>query len=758
MSPTFQPVAALEQRLLLSGAAPYAGSGHVGTVVHGQALSSSVSILCSDPESDPLTYSSGGVSMNPDGSFVYTPAAGVLGDVTIPFSVFDGTSSANGNLTITVTNAVPNYPQNDGTYSTLHDRELMESVAGNDSLSIVYYSGTWISNGNGGWVYNGGWQDSDGDAVTFLKLTETSHGELNLDPSSGVFMYQPDAGYVGEDSFTYQLTDGIATSAGTATVTLNVTNVYPAAQSDSFYEIYGPVVQGNVSVNDNLTQAPGGAGGWVDADGDAVTFIEEGPHLSGLSLNAQTGAFTYQKPTGYYAGTTKDFKYRISDGVPLPSMMMNMPSVATVTMTIAFPFSAVDDDSYENTDPETMNQYPEINYFVFKDDMLSITADQGVLKNDAASEYIPFLKAVKQTDGLYGTFDIKDSGAFTYTPYSWVFTISLFTDMGLEDSCQYVVKDSADKSGLPGTVKVDLAKVVLQYWGRDGFEWLYMDAGETISNIYVGEKFDARAVVQGQVNAKFRYSWEIGGDIFDRWDASAGDPTQKYAGAHSDVIPVSGADQTKSQLDFHWIDAGTHTVTVSVFIDGKAVDDSVDVEVNRPSYTYDAIISVHVEFVDNDFVLGDTANGREGIEFSSSADRGTTQLVQVVASSVWNVTHVGGVKKTFDHGMALDGTIVAKQTDSPYAHAWSNAVDIYRYDEFETTLMWKSSRKDSEWVPLSVINWEWGVHAVRGADNVWSDTDIESEYSHKSDSLYTDTFPDWDSNILQFQSPVLANP
>ena len=108
MSPTFQPVAALEQRLLLSGAAPYAGSGHVGTVVHGQALSSSVSILCSDPESDPLTYSSGGVSMNPDGSFVYTPAAGVLGDVTIPFSVFDGTSSVNGNLTITVTNAVPN--------------------------------------------------------------------------------------------------------------------------------------------------------------------------------------------------------------------------------------------------------------------------------------------------------------------------------------------------------------------------------------------------------------------------------------------------------------------------------------------------------------------------------------------------------------------------------------------------------------------------------------------------------------------------
>ena len=426
-----------------------------------------------------------------------------------------------------------------------------------------------------------------------------------------------------------------------------------------------------------------------------------------------------------------------------------------VTINVYLPFSAVDDASFTYTDTTTGIAYPDVNYFVLKGNTLSMSAEQGVLKNDAAIEFVPYLTAVQQGDGEYGTFAISASGAFTYTPYSWVFDSPLFTYMGLEDTCQYAAMDPAGNTST-ATVTVDLAEVVLQYWGRTGFEWGYKDAGNAISQFYVGEKFDVRATVNGQVNAPFRFSWEIGGDYFESWDASAGDPMQGYAGAHSTVIPVSDDEHTESQVDFHWVDGGTHNVTVTAFVMGNAVEDSVDVEVNRPSYTYDAIMSDHVEYRNDLFQLYDTGNGREGIEFMFSSAIGTTQIVQVVASSVWNVTYEEGVTRTWDHDGAIDTLLPYPLTaDSPNANAWGNAVDIYRVDNFETTLMWKSSRLGSEWVPLSIINWEWGVHAVRGPDNVWSQDDIDWETSFNSSAYDTTSFPEWDSNIAQFTLPVL---
>ena len=65
--------------------------------------------------------------------------------------------------------------------------------------------------------------DPDGDALTATVATEPANGTLSLN-ADGSFIYTPDFGYFGEDSFTYRATDGADVSPP-ATVSINVVKV-----------------------------------------------------------------------------------------------------------------------------------------------------------------------------------------------------------------------------------------------------------------------------------------------------------------------------------------------------------------------------------------------------------------------------------------------------------------------------------------------------------------------------------------------------
>jgi len=62
--------------------------------------------------------------------------------------------------------------------------------------------------------------DSDGDTLTVLLVSGPSHGTLEVGVD-GTFEYTPDEGYVGDDSFTYRITDGFE-SSGLATADVRV--------------------------------------------------------------------------------------------------------------------------------------------------------------------------------------------------------------------------------------------------------------------------------------------------------------------------------------------------------------------------------------------------------------------------------------------------------------------------------------------------------------------------------------------------------
>lgn len=100
---------------------------------------------------------------------------------------------------------------NDDSYSVLHDRVLVvaptQGVLAND----------W---------------DMDGDWLTLSLVSNPTNGTLSL-KSNGAFVYTPNAGFRGTDSFSYKVSDGIADS-NVATVTLVVGNTAPFASADSY--------------------------------------------------------------------------------------------------------------------------------------------------------------------------------------------------------------------------------------------------------------------------------------------------------------------------------------------------------------------------------------------------------------------------------------------------------------------------------------------------------------------------------------------
>ena len=75
----------------------------------------------------------------------------------------------------------------------------------------------------------------DGDGVAVSIVTTTAHGLLSL-TADGSFVYIPDAGFYGVDTFEYQLTTypvgNMAAWTDTAIVTITVTPLLPHVDAD----------------------------------------------------------------------------------------------------------------------------------------------------------------------------------------------------------------------------------------------------------------------------------------------------------------------------------------------------------------------------------------------------------------------------------------------------------------------------------------------------------------------------------------------
>ena len=143
-----------------------------------------------------------------------------------------------------------------------------------------------------------------------------AHGTVSISGSTARYTPLPGNTFVGDDTFQFQATDGIAASAP-ATVTVHLTNTAPVAQPDSYQTAQNTrlsVATSGVLTND------------TDADGDRLSAqLVTGPtHAASFALGAD-GSFTYTPTAGYFG--TDSFTYKANDGYA-------DSSAVTVTLTV----------------------------------------------------------------------------------------------------------------------------------------------------------------------------------------------------------------------------------------------------------------------------------------------------------------------------------------------------------------------------------------------------------------------------------------
>ena len=268
--------------------APVAGGTSV-SVMHGQSCTIDVGSLSSDADGDALdafivSQPASGAQLSVSGGTIvsYTPPSSFAGSDSFTYQVYDGIAYSDAaTVSITVLNEVPT--AGSATLSTLHDHSASSYLTGNDA---------------------------DNDPLTWSIATGPYHGYVQFDggnssPNGTVsYTYTPHFHYAGPDSFTFTVSDGIATSAP-ATVSVSVTNQAPTANADGGYE------------TDAQTSLDGGGllANDSDPDGDSLTVIACTTNsASGAAVSLRDdGSFTYT-PTGMFAGTDS-FQYRVNDGV-----------------------------------------------------------------------------------------------------------------------------------------------------------------------------------------------------------------------------------------------------------------------------------------------------------------------------------------------------------------------------------------------------------------------------------------------------------
>lgn len=176
-------------------------------------------------------------TVGPDGRTVtVVPAAGHKGDVTVRYELSDGAGgTATGTLVVTVDNGAPQAGA-DGPVRTATGVPVVVDVLANDA-------------------------DANGDALSVVPGSLTDPVDGDGEPHGSVALvdggvrFTPDAGFAGELTFTYEVTDGTDTRTGTVTVV--VENAAPTAAADAARTRTDVPAVVDVVANDTDANVPG---------------------------------------------------------------------------------------------------------------------------------------------------------------------------------------------------------------------------------------------------------------------------------------------------------------------------------------------------------------------------------------------------------------------------------------------------------------------------------------------------------------------
>lgn len=318
----------------------------------------------SDPDGDTLTVSSydktstsgGSVSMNPDGSFSYTPPANFNGTDSFTYQACDPDGlCAKATVNITVRSVQDSPDAVDDMAKVDEDGSITIRVLDNDT-------------------------DPDGDPIKITEVSEPANGTVTI--IDGTITYKPNANFCGADTFFYTVCDNSEPQlCDTANVTVEVACVNdPPVAEDNTY----------TTAEDNklIIDAPGILQDDYDLDGDPLTLkVLTNPDHGTLVQNAD-GSFTYTPDENYYGPDS--FTYEVCD-----------PSGSCDSATVSITIVPVNDPPVAGDDTATVNE----------DNPVTI----DVLDNDNDPDGDNLTVSLNE-DPTYGTLVQNADGSFTYTP------------------------------------------------------------------------------------------------------------------------------------------------------------------------------------------------------------------------------------------------------------------------------------------------------------------------------------------------------
>ncbi|HEY9080489.1 beta strand repeat-containing protein [Magnetovibrio sp.] len=290
----------------VGNSAPTANNDTIGNVyLNTPSAINKLSLLANDLDLDVAdTLSITGVSnfvggtavVDPSGHVIFTPTTGFVGTASFNYTVSDGTASSTATATFTVIDPNTTPVANNDTSSTYLDIPVTIDVLANDT-------------------------DADNDTLTVSGKTNGTNGTVSIAANGSSVTYTPTAGYVGQDTFTYTVTDpGGKTNTATVTVNVAAANVAPVATDDTATTSQGTAVGINVLAND------------TDANNDTLTIGGKTNGTNGTVVIAAGGQSVTYTPNAGYIGQDS-FTYTVTD----PGGLTN---TATVNVTVTDPNQA----------------------------------------------------------------------------------------------------------------------------------------------------------------------------------------------------------------------------------------------------------------------------------------------------------------------------------------------------------------------------------------------------------------------------------
>ncbi len=264
--------------------------------------------------------------------------------------------------------------------------------------------------------------DTDADnnfvGATLIISTNTSHGTVTVESSTGLIVYTPNKDYFGNDAFTYQVKDSQGALSNIVSVNIEVTPVNdpPIANNDAATTAEEMSLGIDVLANDTD----------VDNSMNTAHLIVASTAANGEVAIEANGTISYT-PAKDFTGQDS-FTYQVEDAAGAKS------NVATVTITVL----PVNDRPVAVNDVAITNENTAVDIDILKNDF---DIDNSILPSSI----------VIASNPAHGNVTVHASGLVTYSPETGFIGVDVFS---------YTIQDEKGLKSLPASVTVTVIEVV----------------------------------------------------------------------------------------------------------------------------------------------------------------------------------------------------------------------------------------------------------------------------------------------------------